>query len=445
METFLSGIRVGMISLGCSKNLVDSEIMLGKLLEAGAVLTASPHQADILLINTCGFILPAKKESIDTILAAIHRRTTTSKKQKIVVSGCLYQRYGKELSALLPEVDLFLGLDDIPKIDLYIKQLIDNPSSSKELPALNFSPRFIPDFEHPRLKLTPSHFGYLKIAEGCNHPCTFCIIPRIRGRYRSRTIQNVVAEAEAMIRRGTKEIILVSQDTTFYGRDLTNGQSSLLVDLLDSLEALEGDFWIRLFYTHPAHWNASLIEKFSTSKKIVKYIDIPIQHISNPVLERMQRKTEESYIRELLAEMRTKIKNAAIRTTLIVGFPGESEEDFQKLCSFVSSFKFDRLGVFPYSAEEGTKAEKMNGQLPEIVKKRRAKKIMEIQKEIAKEKNKELVGKTLKVLVDYPGVARTEWDCPDVDPLVHVPYHLPPGHFAEVKIVDFKEYDLIAR
>ncbi|ACD82493.1 30S ribosomal protein S12 methylthiotransferase RimO [Candidatus Methylacidiphilum infernorum] len=445
METSLSGIRVGMISLGCSKNLVDSEIMLGKLLEAGAVLTASPHQADILLINTCGFILPAKKESIDTILAAIHRRTTTSKKQKIVVSGCLYQRYGKELSALLPEVDLFLGLDDIPKIDLYVKQLIDTPPSSKEMPALNFSPRFIPDFEHPRLKLTPSHFGYLKIAEGCNHPCTFCIIPRIRGRYRSRTIQNVVAEAEAMIRRGTKEIILVSQDTTFYGRDLSNGQSSLLVDLLDSLETLEGDFWIRLLYTHPAHWNASLIEKFSTSKKIAKYIDIPIQHISNPVLERMQRKTEESYIRELLAEMRTKIKNAAIRTTLIVGFPGESEEDFQKLCSFVSSFKFDRLGVFPYSAEEGTKAEKMNGQVPEIVKKRRAKKIMELQKEIAKEKNKELVGKTLKVLVDYPGVARTEWDCPDVDALVHVPYHLPPGHFTEVKIVDFKEYDLIAR
>ncbi|TFE70654.1 30S ribosomal protein S12 methylthiotransferase RimO [Methylacidiphilum caldifontis] len=445
MEADLSGTIVAMISLGCSKNLVDSEVMLGKLLEAGAVLTPSAHHADILLINTCGFISPAKKESIDTILSAIHRRDTVAKKQKIVVTGCLFQRYGEELSTLLPEVDLFLGLDEVPKIDIHLKQLLDKNSDCKKNPSLNISPRFIPDFDHPRFQLTPLHFGYIKIAEGCNHPCTFCIIPKIRGRYRSRSIKSVVAEAESMIQRGIKEIILISQDTTFYGQDLSPDRSSLLVDLLDSLEAMDGDFWIRLLYTHPAHWTTSLIEKFSNSSKITKYIDIPIQHISDPILQRMQRKTEESYIQELLSEIRSKVKNAAIRTTLIVGFPGESEEDFQKLYSFISTFKFDRLGVFPYSAEEGTKAEKMIGKIPEAIKKRRAKKIMELQKQIVEEKNKGLVGRSLKVLVDAPGLARTEWDAPDIDCLVHVPYSLPAGHFAEVKIIGFKEYDLIAQ
>jgi len=445
MNSTLAGTSIAMISLGCSKNLVDSEVMLGKLLDAGASLTASPHRADILLINTCGFILPAKKESIETILAAIHRRERGATKQKIVVTGCLFQRYGKELSSLLPEVDLFLGLDEIPNIDSHLKKLIDRNAPLSDSIPLSQSPKFIPDFDHPRLKLTPAHFSYLKIAEGCNHPCTFCIIPKIRGRYRSRSIDSILKEASSMVERGTKEIILVSQDTTFYGIDQSTQRVSLLVDLLSGLEAIPGDFWIRLLYTHPAHWTEALIEKFSSSKKIAKYIDIPIQHISDPVLGRMQRKTSEAYLRELLYEIRKKVKDAAIRTTLIVGFPGESEEDYQKLCDFICEFKFDRLGVFPYSPEEGTKAEKMIDQIGEKVKKRRAKKIMELQKEIVKEKNSLAIGKKLKVLIDRPGLARSQWDAPEVDTLVHVPLSLPPGQFVEVKIVDFKDYDLIAQ
>jgi ribosomal protein S12 methylthiotransferase len=314
---------------------------------------------------------------------------------------------------------------------------------------------YIPDYDTPRFRLTPKHFAYIKIAEGCNHPCTFCIIPQIRGRHRSRTVESVVAEARRLVAEGVKEINLISQDTTFFGMDtweqrpnartpVDSTRGTALTTLLRELNAIEGDFWIRLLYTHPAHWSDELIRTIAECPKVARYIDIPLQHISDHMLGRMQRETSGDYIRTLIARIRAGIPGIAVRTTFIVGFPGETEADVEELCGFIQEAKFERLGVFRYSQEDGTRAAKMDEQLAPKVKETRWHRTMALQKDIAAAVSRGYVGRTLRVLVEEPGVARGEADAPDIDGRVYVPRDLPVGAFADVRITGYQDYDLLA-
>jgi ribosomal protein S12 methylthiotransferase len=314
---------------------------------------------------------------------------------------------------------------------------------------------YIPDYDTPRFRLTPKHFAYIKIAEGCNHPCTFCIIPQIRGRHRSRTVASVVAEARQLVKEGVKELNLISQDTTFFGMDtwaerpnprtpVDSARGTALTTLLRELNAIEGDFWIRLLYTHPAHWSDELIRTIAACPKVARYIDIPLQHISDRMLERMQRETSGDYIRDLIRRIRAGIPGIAVRTTFIVGFPGETEADVDELCQFITETKFERLGVFRYSQEDGTRGAKMPDQIPAKVKEARWHRVMALQQQIAAEVSKSWVGRKLKVLVEEPGVARGEADAPDIDGRVYVPRTLAKGEFAEVSINSFRDYDLLA-
>lgn len=451
----LEGKTVGMIPLGCAKNLVDAEIMLGRLAEAGAVVSFEPTSSDILIINTCGFIDPAKEEAIRTVLSS-HRERESSQRgesQKIVVTGCLSQRYREDLPSLLPEVDLFLGLDEIDKIAEHLAHLLVVPEGGSRRDTISSDSRFLPDFSSPRFPLTPSHLAYVKIAEGCNHPCTFCIIPRIRGRFRSRSIASIVQEVEALISCGVREVILISQDSTYFGRDRVRkgtapglgADGETLADLLLALDQITGDFWIRVLYTHPAHWNERLIQAFAATRKVARYVDVPFQHISDPVLRRMQRGTSEAQLRELLSNLRQSLPGVAIRTTFLVGFPGESEEDFQKLLRFVGEACFDRLGVFSYSQEEGTRSARLEEQIPDAEKKRRWEELMSRQREVVRSRGPECVGRRIRVLVDSPGLARSAADAPDVDGRVFVSPKLAPGAFADVVVQGASDYDLIAR
>ncbi|VVM05292.1 Ribosomal protein S12 methylthiotransferase RimO [Methylacidimicrobium cyclopophantes] len=451
----LEGTTVGMIPLGCPKNLIDAEIMLGRLAEAGAAVSFEPASSDVLIINSCGFIDPAKEEAIRTILASHREREVSGRlrQQKIVVTGCLSQRYREDLPSLLPEVDLFLGLDEVDKIAEHVSHLLLRPEKSARRDAISPDSRFLPDFSSPRFPLTPSHLAYVKIAEGCNHPCTFCIIPRIRGRFRSRSIASIVHEVEELIARGVREVILISQDSTYFGRDRLRNEKTAsspttdgtLADLLLALDRISGEFWIRVLYTHPAHWNDRLIEAFAAARKVVPYIDVPFQHISDAVLRRMQRGTSEAQLRELLAALRQGIPGAAVRTTFLVGFPGESEDDFQKLLQFVGEARFERLGVFSYSQEEGTRSAGLEGQVSAAEKKRRWQELMARQKEVVRSRAPESIGRKIRVLVDFPGLARSAADAPDVDGTVFVSPKLPPGSFADVVIQGTSDYDLIAR
>ncbi|HYD85762.1 MAG TPA: 30S ribosomal protein S12 methylthiotransferase RimO, partial [Opitutus sp.] len=314
---------------------------------------------------------------------------------------------------------------------------------------------YIPDYDTPRFRLTPKHFAYVKIAEGCNHPCTFCIIPQIRGRHRSRTVDSVVAEARQLVKEGVKELNLISQDTTFFGMDtweqrpnprtpVDSSRGTALTTLLRQLNAIEGDFWIRLLYTHPAHWSDELIRTIAECPKVARYIDIPLQHISDPMLERMQRETSGDYIRDLIKRIRAGIPGIAVRTTFIVGFPGETDADVDELCDFIRETKFERLGVFRYSQEEGTRGAKMPDQIAPKVKEARWHRLMALQKTIAADVSKTYVGRTLKVLVEEPGVARGEADAPDIDGRVYVPRELPAGEFVDVEITGYQDYDLLA-
>ncbi|QSR85856.1 30S ribosomal protein S12 methylthiotransferase RimO [Methylacidimicrobium sp. B4] len=443
-----------MIPLGCAKNLIDAEIMLGRLAEAGAAVSFDPSSSDILIVNTCGFIDPAKEEAIRTVLSSHQERETSGRegRQKIVVTGCLSQRYREDLPSLLPEVDLFLGLDEVDRIAEHLAHLL-LPDGGVRREAISSDSRFLPDFSSPRFPLTPSHLAYVKIAEGCNHPCTFCIIPRIRGRFRSRTISSIVQEVEALIARGVREVILISQDSTYFGKDRlrrdtvasASREGETLADLLSALDEIPGDFWIRVLYTHPAHWSERLIETFAGARKLVRYVDVPFQHIADPVLERMQRGTSEAQLRELLAALRQAIPGVALRTTFLVGFPGESEEDFQKLLRFVGEARFDRLGVFSYSQEEGTRSAQHAAQVPEAEKKRRWEELMARQKEVVRSQAPAWIGRRIRVLVDSPGIARSASDAPEVDGRVFVSPKLTPGTFAEVVVRGVSDYDLIAR
>src|SRR5260221_9069548 len=450
-------VRVGLISLGCAKNLVDGEIMLGTLLKAGVEITNSAEEADAVIVNTCSFIDSAQEESVDAILESAEVRDANQRGQALVVSGCLPQRFRDELPKLLPEVDAFMGIDQVTRVADIVNEALTRRAAkvsngakqpakprgknkqklmgvlaekahadhhestvSAQLLDVTARPEYIPDFVTPRFRLTPRHFAYLKIAEGCNHPCSFCIIPRMRGTHRSRPQADVVTEARALIADGVKEINLISQDSTYYGLDLRPNHSraisspekfsaaakSLAADattictLLRELNSLKGDFWIRLLYTHPAHWTDELIQTIADCKKVARYVDIPLQHIHENMLERMRRETSQQYIVDLIRKIRTGIPGIALRTTFIVGFPGETEASFQTLLDFVRETKFERLGVFTYSQEDGTRAGAMAGQLSGKVKQKRRELVMAAQHKIAKQVSESFVGREIQVLIE---------------------------------------------
>jgi len=452
-------VKVGLVSLGCAKNLVDSEIMAGHLHQAGMTLTPNADEADVMIVNTCSFIDAAKEESIGAILEANQSRGMRRRhhRQKLIVAGCMAQRFAGELRTSIPEVDAFIGLDQLTGIVPIIEGLLAKDREKDASPE-NFvtpQPRFIPDFDTPRFRLTPSHTAYVKIAEGCNHPCSFCIIPQMRGRHRSRTVESVVAEARRLVAEGVRELNLISQDTTYFGMDrweekagprapVDSSRGDSLTYLLRELQKVEGDFWIRLLYTHPAHWSDELIETIASCPKVARYVDMPLQHISDSMLEAMRRETSSEHIRNLIKRIRAGIPGIALRTTFIAGFPGETREDFDTLLAFIEETRFERLGIFKYSREDGTRAAKREGHIPAPTKESRWKKAMALQRRIALEQTTDAVGRRIRVLVEAPGLARSEADAPDVDARVFVPESLPTGEFAEVTVTAASEYDLVA-
>jgi ribosomal protein S12 methylthiotransferase len=458
MATANARPKIGMVSLGCAKNLVDAEIMLGGAAKDNFDLTREPDEADVLVINTCGFIDQAKEESIDTILEMHQRRLTARPAQKIIVSGCLAQRYHEELKREIPEVDAFIGLDQIAEFPRIVREVLDRPATevANPLDLVTRKSRYIPDYDTPRFQLTPRHTVYVKIAEGCNHPCSFCVIPQMRGRHRSRTIESVVAEARQLVAQGVKELNLISQDTTYFGMDLweqkagprqpvDSSRGPTLCRLLEELDQIEGDFWIRLLYTHPAHWSDELITTIARSRKVARYVDMPLQHIHEDMLQLMRRETSRAHIEDLIEKMRAGIPGLAIRTTFITGFPGETEEHFESLLEFIDRVRFERLGVFKYSQEEGSRAAKMDGQIPASVKNKRHARAMKLQQKIARELAEAQQGRTIKVLVEQPQVARSEHDAPDVDCRVLLESPLPSGEFATVTVTGAQVYDLVAK
>jgi ribosomal protein S12 methylthiotransferase len=524
-------VRAGLISLGCAKNLVDAEIMLGSLLKSGIEITNAADQADVLIVNTCSFIDAAQKESVEAILESAQARARTNPAQALIVSGCLPQRFGGELSKLLPEVDAFMGIDQVAQVSEIVRQALAGrrekllrarpglrrrgSAALPEIEAKSSSPAagpvlrvhrrpgYIPDFATPRFRLTPRHFAYVKIAEGCNHPCSFCIIPRMRGAHRSRPQADVVREAAQLLAGGVKELNLISQDSTYYGLDLRPhhsraisspekfaaaaralpAEATTLSTLLRALNALPGDFWVRLLYTHPAHWTDELIDTIARCPKVARYVDLPLQHIHENMLERMRRETSRQHIVDLIAKMRAGLPGLTLRTTFIVGFPGETEACFQSLLEFIRAARFERLGVFTYSPQEGTRAGKMEGQIPARVKMRRQKLAMAEQLKVAREIAASCVGREMTVLIeaearpaDWPAaglsswehglirssaahaewqrpgpggrgdflIARSQADAPDIDGRVYVRGRLPVGAFARVRIIGHTDYDLLA-
>ncbi|MST01156.1 MAG: 30S ribosomal protein S12 methylthiotransferase RimO [Pedosphaera sp.] len=537
------------MSLGCAKNLVDAEIMLGSLMKSGVEITNDAAAADAVIVNTCSFIDAAQEESVDSILESTELRDAHNRGQAVIVSGCLSQRFRDELPKLFPEVDAFMGIDQVTQVGDIVHRAIaqraakvaepTKPKTSRRKskvtaqladidkqrgaakhdheesirgtakfgstktmiapPVFDVTARpvYIPDVSTPRFRLTPRHFAYLKIAEGCNHPCSFCIIPRMRGSHRSRVQTDIVAEARALIADGVREINLISQDSTYYGLDLRPNHSrniaspekfnaaakALSVDattlctLLRELNAIPGDFWIRLLYTHPAHWTDELIRTIAECPKVARYVDMPLQHIDDAMLQKMRRETSGQYIRELIARIRAGIPGIALRTTLIVGFPGETEKHFETLLGFIRETRFERLGIFAYSQEEGTVAGKMAAQVPEKERQKRRERAMAEQHKVARAVSESFVGRTLRVLVEKEAnakelsaanvsswehgiireadkaaaalkgrflVARGAADAPDIDGRVYVRGKLPVGEFASVKIVGHTDYDLIA-
>ncbi len=448
-------VKVGMVSLGCAKNLVDAEIMLGDIRAHGMEVTANAAEADVVIVNTCAFIDSAKEESIDAILDAHQARGLQKRHgQKLVVSGCMSQRFAAELANEIPEVDAFMGLDQISQAGEIVRKVLGRQGTASA--PLNFvtpKSRYIPDYTTPRFRLTPRHFAYLKIAEGCNHPCSFCVIPQMRGRHRSRPVESVEAEIRHLVEEGAKEINLISQDTTYYGMDLwkqkagprqpiDSARGPTLTRLLERIEEIPGDFWVRLLYTHPAHWSAELMEAIASSSKVVKYVDMPLQHIDDEMLMLMRRETSRRHIEDLIQALRATIPGIKLRTTFIVGFPGETEKHFESLLEFIERTRFERLGIFTYSQEEGSRAGKMSGQLPAATKNARYRRAMCLQQKIASQLADAMVGTEMKALVEQPLVARSAGDAPEVDTRVLLSSGAPVGEFVKVRIVGTQVYDL---
>ena len=436
--------KVSLVSLGCPKNLVDAEVMLGYLSQDDYEVTTDETQADIIVVNTCSFIKEAKQESIDTILDLADRKHDARCKL-LIVTGCLPQRYQQELAKELPEVDIFIGTGDYPRI----AEIIAEKKQTEAQLCYTGDPNFVYNDEVPRLQSSPHYTAYLKIAEGCSNNCSYCVIPSLRGGHRSRPLATLLAEAKALVEGGVKELNLIAQDITAYGRDLEGKPTlELLIKELAKMEQLK---WIRLLYAYPDGVTDSLIQLIKDEPKVCKYLDLPIQHISDPVLSNMKRRSGEDEIRNLIAKLRREIPDIAIRTSLIVGFPGETTEDFKKLLQFVEETRFDRLGVFCYSREEGTPAAEMPDQVSERIKRERHKKLMRTQARVSFKHNRTLVDSEEDVLVEGYSEetelllkGRSSRQAPDVDGLVYITAgNANVGDIVRLKITDSSDYDLI--
>ncbi len=435
--------RVYLHTLGCPKNRVDSEVMLGTLTEAGYRLVQDPAKAEIIVVNTCGFIESAKVESVEAIVElADWKREGRCK--KLVVTGCLVQRHAEELSKELPEVDHFLGTGAYQDIATVVA---DAQAARLVVP----DPDFVHSAESPRINSLAKQTAYLKIAEGCDNACAFCIIPKLRGPQRSRPVADLVAEAEHLASQGTVELCLVAQDLTAYGQDLPGRVR--LADLLPELCKVEGIRWIRLHYAYPRDFPVKLMQVIAREPKIVKYLDMPLQHSSDRLLRAMKRGRDSAFLRDLLARLRKEIPGLALRTSLIVGLPGETEADFEDLLSFVEEQKFERLGVFEYSAEEGTPAAEMERQVPAKVKRERFERIMEVQRDISREHQQAMIGKRVEVLVEGASeetehllVGRHAQQAPEIDGLTYVNDGVAyPGELVTLEITDASDYDLVGK
>jgi ribosomal protein S12 methylthiotransferase len=421
--------KINVITLGCSKNLVDSEVLMSQLQQNQFDVITQDGEADVAVINTCGFIEDAKQESIDTILQAVELKKQ-GKLKKVIVMGCLSERYANDLRKEIPEVDEFIGAN---KMDQVVKTL---------------GGEYKYELLGERLLTTPQHFAYLKISEGCDRPCSFCSIPLMRGTHISKPMERIVLEAQRLAALGVKELIIIAQDSTYYGLDLYGKR--VLADVLERLSAVEGIEWIRLMYAFPTGFPLDVLEQFNSNPKLCRYIDMPVQHVADPVLTSMKRGITSQKLRELVEGIRTKVPGIALRTTLIVGYPTEGEKEFQELLAFVNEVKFDRLGVFTYSQEDGTTAYPLGDPTPQAVKAERYNIIMEAQREISRKSNSQLVGKSMNVLIDTKegdtAFGRTEFDAPEIDNevTIHSAAHATVGHFQDVTIVDADEYDLFA-
>ena len=438
-------MKIGMVSLGCPKNQTDAEIMLGILSQKGNEIVSDPKDAEVIIVNTCGFIDPAKQESIDTILEMAEYKKS-GKCRLLIASGCLAERYHDDIKKELPEVDAVVGAGDFDKV----AEVIDEAQSGKNICLYGHQNCDIPE-NLPRLLSTPFYTAYLKIADGCDNNCTYCAIPMIRGHFRSRKPEDIVKEAEELAANGVKELILIAQDTTRYGTDLF-GKPSLDM-LLEKLCKIDGIHWIRVHYYYTEAITESLIDVMAQNDKICSYIDMPIQHINNDILRRMARRTNREEIISRIKMIREKMPDAAIRTSIITGFPGETEEQFEELYEFAGDIKFDRMGVFAYSQEEGTPAANFDGQVDDSVKLERRDRLMSLQQKISLEKNKSKIGTVTEVLCEgydednYMYVGRSYADSIDVDGKVYFAAEdeVETGTFVKVEILDADEYDLTGR
>ncbi len=436
--------KVYLETLGCSKNQVDSEIMLGILSKHEFVLTHDQLEAEVIIVNTCGFIESAKQESVNAILELGNLKKEANCKV-LIVTGCLAQRYSDELSKEIPEADAFLGTTNFGEVAKIVNRVLGN---GERVVSTESADKAV-EYDLPRILTTPSYSAYLKIAEGCDNLCTYCIIPKLRGKYRSRPIDRIVDEAKELAKNGTKELIIIAQDITRYGLDIYGNYQ--LVKLLEELSKIEDIRWIRLQYSYPDIISDELIELMALNDKICNYIDIPIQHCNNEVLKRMNRRTTKEHILDVINKLRSKIPNIALRTSLIVGFPGETEQQFSELYDFVKTIEFDRLGVFTYSKEENTPAAKLNNQIEEDIKANRRDEIMMLQKDLSFKKNLDKIGNIYDILIEEKVededvyIGRTEFDAPEVDGVVYVSSSkkIGVGEFIKARIVDALEYDLI--
>jgi ribosomal protein S12 methylthiotransferase len=479
-------MKIGFVSLGCPKNLVDAEVMLGLAEQAGHIITADAENADVLVVNTCAFIDRAKQESIDTILemAALKQQVPG---RRLVVTGCLAERYRDQLRQEIPEIDAVLGTGEIPRIleaiggtdrlgQAYGRQEVPPselrsgavpmafyrrdsagalPYDRTESPVFGLDlPDYLYDADTPRRLTTPPHYAYVKIAEGCDYKCAFCIIPKMRGHYRSRTADSILREARTLAGRGVKELLLISQDTTFYGID--RKERGALPRLLRALNQVEGLEWIRLLYLYPTTITDEVIDAIADCGKVCKYIDLPLQHAADPVLRRMKRPGTRAGYEKLLERIRSRVPGVSLRTTLIVGFPGETDADFEELMAFVTEVGFDHLGTFTYSHEEGTSAFGLDDDVPAAVKRRRQARLMARQKQIVTRRQKTRIGERTRAMVDGPSAehelvlrGRLQSQAPDVDPQVYLtdcdPSALLAGEVVDVEIVGAHGYDLVAR
>jgi ribosomal protein S12 methylthiotransferase len=443
--------KISIVSLGCARNLVDSEVMAGFLQQSRYTMVQQPADADVIIVNTCGFIGAAKEESIDTIIE-IGRLKEEGNLKKLVVAGCLSQRYPDELARELPEVDLFIGTGEVPRVGEILREHEANTGRRQYVGV----PSYIYDHATPRLRSTPSYTAFVKVSEGCDHKCAFCIIPQLRGPHRSRSIESVVTEVSLLAERGVKEINLIAQDLTAYGRDRKDGTT--LHGLLNEMAQIPDLVWIRLLYAFPNFLEKPLLDVIRDSDKICKYLDIPFQHISRSLLRRMRRGKSGSEVREAVKQLRDAIPSLTLRTSLIVGFPGETEADFAELLNFVEETKFDRLGIFKYSEEEGTAAAKFDGKVSEEEKENRWQELMEVQAEISRKKNEALIGSIERVMINGTDrdsgklAGRTQAHAPEVDGFVYVEGcdaqrggNLPrSGELIDVKITGALDYDLIS-